>query len=233
MKKILAIAIWSVLICSCSSGGSGGDENPPPDNTNFAPTVPGLVSPKNGELCANNVLDFRWNTSSDSNGDPITYTIQISGNNQFSQIDYTATGTVTNFNFTLERGQAYYWRVKATDSRGESSNYSSVFSLFTEGDGVSNHLPFAPELIMPQMDASVDAGAISLEWSVNDVDGDVLTSDVYFGTDNPPTTLVSENQSTLSFNINTASATTYYWRIVVTDGKGGSTIGQVWNFSTN
>jgi len=218
---------------SCSAGGSGEGDNPPPDVTNDAPTTPQLVSPQNGFLCANNVLNFNWNPSTDSNGDAITYTVQISKDNLFSQIEYTSSTSSINFTFTLEKGIAYYWRVKATDSKNASSNYSSMYSLYTEGEGVSNHLPFSPELVTPQMNTSVNAGSINLEWSVTDVDGDQLTSDIYFGTDNPPTNLIAENQSEVTYNINTVSGTTYYWRIVVKDNNGGSTIGQVWNFGTN
>ena len=67
----------------------------------------------------------------------------------------------------------------------------------------------------------------------SDTDGDALTFDVYFGTDNPPTTMVSENQSEITFDVNTVTTTTYYWKIVVKDDKGGQTNGQVWSFYTN
>lgn len=32
---------------------------------------------------------------------------------------------------------------------------------------------------------------------------------------------------------NLVSSTNYYWNVLVKDGKGGETIGQVWNFKTD
>lgn len=231
MKKF--IYILSLLVWSCSGGSGDDDVTSPPIETNVAPTIPTLVYPTNNLLCINNILDFEWNASTDSNNDNITYTIQVSKDNQFNQIDFTANSPSTIHTFTLEKGIAYYWRVKATDSNNASSNYSSTFNLYTEGEGVSNHLPFSPELVNPILNAIEQSGSINLEWVGSDTDNDPLTFDVYFGTENPPTTLVSENQNESTLNANTISATNYYWKIVVKDDNGGNTIGQIWNFSTN
>lgn len=233
MKKLIYINILSLLICSCSGGSGGGDDTTSPIETNLAPSIPTLVYPTNNLLCINNTLDFEWNASTDSNGDDITYNIQISKDNQFAQIDFTASTSSTIHTFTLQKGIAYYWRVKATDSRNASSNYSSTFNLYTEGEGVSNHLPFSPELVNPLLNAIEQSGSINLEWVGSDTDNDPLTFDVYFGTENPPTNLVAENQNESSLNVNTISATNYYWKIVVKDDNGGNTIGQIWNFRTN
>jgi hypothetical protein len=231
MKKY-SYYILSLILCSCSSG-SGDDTSPPPDVTNVAPTIPTLVYPTNNLLCINNTLDFEWNASTDSNNDNITYTIQVSKDNQFAQIDFASTTLSTIHTFTLEIGIAYYWRVKATDSNNASSNFSSTYNLYTEGEGVSNYLPFSPELVSPLLNTIQQSGTINLEWIGSDTDNDPLTFDVYFGTENPPTTLVSENQNETNINVNTISASDYYWKVVVKDDKGGITIGQVWNFKTN
>lgn len=60
-----------------------------------------------------------------------------------------------------------------------------------------------------------------------------LTYDVYFGTVNPPTAVVSANQSASSLNRTVSASTKYYWKVTVKDGKGGQTIGQVWSFTTD
>ncbi len=238
MKKHIYIVVFSLILWTCS--GSGGDDMtssppppPPPPPVNVAPTTPSLVYPTNNLLCIDNTLTFDWNASTDSNGDAITYTIQVSKDNQFSQIDFTTSSSATSHTFTLEKGIAYYWRVRATDSNNASSSYSTTYNLYTEGDGVSNHLPFAPELVTPQMNTAIAVGLVTLEWIASDTDGDALTSDVYFGTDNPPTTMVSENQSEITYDVNTVATTTYYWKIVVKDDNGANTVGQIWSFSTN
>jgi len=71
----------------------------------------------------------------------------------------------------------------------------------------------------------------TLGWSCADPDGDPLTYDVYFGTDNPPATMVSSDQTDTSLaRIGLTSGTTYYWRVVAKDG-GIAIPGPVWNFT--
>jgi hypothetical protein len=45
--------------------------------------------------------------------------------------------------------------------------------------------------------------------------------------------MVSEDQSETTFNVNVVAATTYYWKIIVKDDKGGQANGQKWSFFTN
>ncbi len=230
MKKILYIAILSFGLTSC---GGGGDDTPPtPVNT--APTVPTLASPTNNLLCIDNVVNFTWNASTDVEGGVITYEIQVAKNTSFSPVSHTQTSTTNSKSITLEKGIAYYWRVKATDNKSASSNYSAIFSLYTEGVGVTNHLPFSPVLVSPALNSVQTAATVNLQWTASDVDtSDILTYDVYFGTVNPPTALVSQNQSASSLNRTVSASTKYYWKVVVKDGKGGQTIGQVWSFTTD
>lgn len=233
MRRILYTSIYSALLCSCSGGGGGEDIIPPPDEENKAPVAPELVYPSNNLLCLENTVDFQWNPVTDPDGDSISYLLEISTDNQFSQIDYTASGAAAIQTLSLDKNTAYYWRVKARDARDAESNYSSVFSFYTEGEAVTNHLPFAPMLVNPLPDTPEGAGTVSLEWTASDTDNDPLIFDVYFGTDNPPVTLVSENQDSTAFSATVSSGTDYYWKVVVKDDKGGQTMGQVWEFSTN
>ena len=231
MKQFLKCILVSLALYGCS-GGSGDDNPNPLAPKNNAPTVPILVYPTNNLLCISNILEFEWNTSFDTDGDAISYKIEIAKDNHFSQIAYNSNLSTTKKTFTLEKGIAYYWRVQAIDSKKESSNYSTVFNLFTEGIGVSNHLPFTPQLVKPILNSTETFGDVTLEWLGSDTDNDRLTFDVYLGTSNP-LSLVSENQNTQNFVVNTIASTTYYWKVVVKDNKGGVAIGQIWKFSTN
>lgn len=58
--------------------------------------------------------------------------------------------------------------------------------------------------------------------------------DVYFGTTNPPTTIVSTNQSGTSYSYSgTAYNTTYYWKVVAKSGSfTREATGSPWNFKT-
>lgn len=250
MKKFIYIIMISVIIGSC--GGSGGnDPTPTPEPTvNKPPTTPTMVYPSNNLLCIDNSINFQWNTSTDPDGDSITYQIQVSTDNQFSQIIHSENVSSTSKTFSLEKGISYYWRVKSTDGKTDSS-YSSIFNFYTEGVGISNYLPFLPELKSPVLNSIVQHTTIKLEWKSSDVDNeDILTFEVYLGTieDN----IRSSNQGDL-INLTTYSiiqdgsdstlysisdfplnsSTYYYWKVIVKDGNGGETIGQVWNFKTD
>jgi hypothetical protein len=230
MKNLLYIAVLSISLGSCG----GGDSPTPPPVVNTAPTVPTLASPVNNLLCIDNMVNFQWNASTDAEGGVITYEIQVAKNNLFSPVSHTQTSTTNSKSITLEKGVAYYWRVKATDSKSAASNYSTTFSLYTEGVGVTNHLPFSPILVSPALNSVQTGTSVSLQWTASDVDANnTLTYDVYFGTANPPTVVTSANQSAATLTKTVAASTTYYWKVTVKDDKGGQTIGQVWSFTTD
>jgi len=234
MKKILYTLALSTLIWSC---GGGGEDTPPPSPapTNNAPTVPTLVYPTNNLLCIDNVLDFDWNASTDSDGDAITYQVQVAKDAGFTQLTHTVTESATLRTLSLEKGIAYYWRVKATDSKNLSSAYSATNQFYTEGEGVSNYLPFSPILVAPTLNLIVTSATTTLQWTADDVNTtDTLTYDVYFGTDQANLSIASADQTETSFETPTLTASsTYFWKIVVKDNQGGQTIGQIWNFVTD
>lgn len=231
MKKYLCIASISFLLFSCSGGDSPA---PTPVVKNTAPTVPELLAPSNNKLCLDNSVNFQWNVSVDAENDAITYQIQVARDNQFLQIVKTIDGSTVTQNILLDKGLAYYWRVKATDSKSLSSVFSPTNSFYTAGVAVTNYLPFSPVLVQPTLNTVLNATTATLKWSASDVDvNDKLVYDVYFGTANPPTALLSANIATNTFNVTLVSSTEYFWKIVVKDGKGGETIGQIWKFKTN
>ena len=234
MRKIIYLASIALLFISCGGGGSDGP-TPTPEPTNTAPTVPTLVVPATSSLCINNIVAFEWSASTDTENNPIVYQLQIATDNQFGQIVSTSEISSRTHSVTLDKGKAYYWLVKATDSKNASSAYSGTFSFYTEGNAVANHLPFLPEVIQPETNTTITGTTAVLKWFASDADAaDVLTYDVYLGTTNPPTVKVAENRATSIFEaVSLQAATQYYWRIVVKDNKGGETRGQVWNFRTN
>ncbi len=231
MKKYILTVFVGLLLISC---GGGGDDGSDPVVENKAPSVPGLVAPTNNLLCIDNMVNFQWNVSSDPDSDALTYQIEISKDNSFAQIAYTNSSATVSKSVSLEKGVRYYWRVKAIDSKNLASNYSSVFQFYTEGIGLSNHLPFVATIVKPELSSVVNTNSVVLEWNASDVDvADVLTYDVYFGTANPPTAKVASNQSAKTSTQSLSTAGTYYWRIDVKDNKGGVAKGQVWRFTKN
>ena len=233
MKNILNILnlLFGVLLFSCGSGG--GDDAL--EDVNTAPSVPMLSSPVNNKLCIDNSVSFQWNTSIDAEKNPIVYQIQVATDNQFTQIVKTTEVSSNSTTIGLDKGKAYYWRVKATDSKSTSSSYSVVYSFYTEGIGQSNHLPFIPQLVLPEYNSIITTSSVTLKWTASDVDvNDILSYDVYLGAINPPTIKVASSISETTLNVNALEASkSYYWKVVVKDGKGGETVGQVWRFKSN
>jgi len=230
-------AIYTLFIISLIACGGGGGDNPPsepPVEINKAPSTPIQSAPTNNQLCIDNVVTFQWNAATDPEGDAITYELQIATNNTFSENLQSRTSSSTSTSVSLEKGIAYYWRIRSDDARNNSSSFSSTYSFYTEGDGESNHLPFSPAIVSPSLNATVQEATITFEWTASDVDtNDTLTFDIYVDTVNPPTSKVSENQTETILSVDLTASQSYYWKVVVKDNKGGTTIGQVWNFKTD
>lgn len=234
MRSRILFSVLVLIIVSCSGGGNDGGGNTTNPTNNQPPSKVGsLVAPENNLLCTTKLVTFQWTSAADPEGKPLKYVLEISTDNGFS----TLAENITTFRITkavnLEKGMSYYWRVKAIDDEGASSEYSAVYSFYTEGEGETNHLPFQPQVVSPQMDSFVDSGSITLEWSASDVDKDPLTFDVYLDETNPPTTKVGEDLTDKLVAVATQAGTTYYWKVDVKDTKSGKTNGQVWSFMTN
>lgn len=233
MKSIINILYF--LVVSCLILSCGGDESPKPTPTpvNTAPTMALQIYPVDNELCIDNIVNFQWEVSKDAENDVISYVVEVAETSSFSTIIATKTVTTTSVDISLEKGVAYYWRITAKDSKGLSNEASSANGFYTEGLGDSNYAPFLPVLVAPSFGVTLQSPTTAtLEWTASDVDNDPLTYDVYFGTVNPPVAIVASNEAANSFTTETLTASTkYYWKIVVKDGKGDQTIGQIWNFT--
>lgn len=231
MKQLFCASWISLLLLSCGGSGDSGS------NTvkNTAPTPPVLTAPTTNKLCIDNTVTFQWNPSTDLENNAVTYQIQIATDNQFTQIIKATTTSLPTLTTTLSKGVAYYWRVKAIDSNNDSSSYSATYSFYTEATALSNHLPFLPQLVLPEFNTTINGTTTTLSWTASDVDSnDILTYDVYLEAANPPTIKVGTAITTSTLTTSSLQAATiYYWKVVVKDNKGGETIGQVWKFKTN
>lgn len=231
MKKILYILVFSVIYTSCSSGSSDDSGT----NSDSTPTAPILVFPAQDQLCIDNTLNFTWNASTNADGSSVIYTFEIAKDNQFSNIVTSEVLTKLSKIVTLDKGVAYYWRVKAKSSKNIESDYSATSQFYTEEVPNSNHLPFAPAIINPTLGQNLDnVSTVNLEWTATDVDNDPLKYDVYFGKDKDALALVAQDSNNTSFEATLDTPqTTYYWKVVVKDDKGAQVTGQLWDFKVN
>lgn len=222
MKKIIYTIGLTVLFYSCGK-----------EDSNSAPTIPELVSPTNNQACTDLNLILQWEPSVDTEGDKISYLLEVSNTVSFSQLVLEEVVEETTKSITVTGDAVYYWRVLARDNSGVSSEYSSIYSFYSETEGVENHVPFAASLLEPSLNDNVTIGDVRLQWQAEDLDeNEVLTFDVYIGTSENMLQNEAMGIANNYFDVS-VTAGTYFWRIDVSDVDGAQAIGQVWEFTVN
>ncbi len=126
---------------------------------------------------------------------------------------------------TIESQKTYFWKIVGTDT----------FNNTTEGDvwifTVGNLPPETPTNPIPENN-SVDQPATTLSWECIEAEGEVLTYDIYFGTDDTPD-LIAEDVTESTYTLPELTGNQkYYWRIKAKDSYGNIIAGPLWNFST-
>jgi hypothetical protein len=225
MNSNFLILLLCFMLFSC-----GNDDEPNIENS--PPAVPVQVYPSNNLLCIDHNVKFEWEPSLDIDGDPVKFELQVSKEEHFTNIAYHENNIIgTSKNLNLEKGNIFFWRVRAVDSQNAMSGYSSIYRFYTEGDGEINQLPFLPELISPKSNISIESPSVQLEWSATDADGNDLLFDIYVGTSVSTLELLSENQMASSFKLDVDGSKDYFWKVIVKDNFG-STTGPIWQFKT-
>ena len=229
MRLKIFYSFISLLIFSCSPSSPTEQEE---ETLNEAPAKPVLDWPTNNMICADYSLEFKWGASSDPEGDPVSYDIQVSTDSQFSSIYAQESVEVSSTEVNLNPSQNYFWRVKAKDSNQNESPFSDVWTLSTDGTSDVNNLPSTPEYISPALGETMSSGNVNLSWNSTDDDGDSLVYDLYFGTSEEPE-IFRENLQSNTFDLSSLSSNTYYWKIIVKDNNDGQTLGQTWFFKVD
>ena len=200
--------------------------------TNSAPVKPYDPNPpdESNDVDVNIVLSW---ACVDPDGDYITYDVY------FEKEDGTPETMVSNNQtetfwappYALDYYTQYYWRIVAWDSRG-AITYGYIWEFETGGEPNTPPDPaFNP---IPADGETVTNVQVDISWSGSDPDGDSLMYDVYFGRDPVPEEMVSNDQVQTTFDPGLLEPdNTYYWRIVVIDEHGATTIGPIWHFMTS
>ncbi len=232
LNKYLSIILLSLITLSC---GGGDDDGTPPPPENMAPeTVENLIFPSENLLCIDNNITFDWSDAMDPDGDVVSYIVLIARDRDLTEVEEMRTVTESEVTITLERATPFYWNVTTLDPDGLESDPTPTQAFFTEGDGIVNYVPFTAALIAPENEGFVDSGTITLMWEGGDTDvDDVLTFNLFFGTDIDNLPLFQGDISEEMFDVVADPATTYFWRIDTTDDAGAENVGQIWTFTTN
>ncbi|NNF18691.1 MAG: hypothetical protein HKN61_02850 [Flavobacteriaceae bacterium] len=234
-KNWYYIVMFAGILWSCSGGDSGGNPPPPPAPTVPDPSAATLVFPDNntecneGEILNENQsrVTFRWNNAQNSD----TYEVNLRELNS---------GNTSNFNsntnsadITITRGAPYEWFVVSRANGTAATANSATWKFYNEGPGITNYAPFPAEAVNPARGANIDAtSSVSLEWSGSDVDNDIVSYDVFFGTDPDPVTL-QENTTETTLTVDISTDTVYYWKVVTNDSAGNSSSSEIFQFKVN
>lgn len=122
----------------------------------------------------------------------------------------------------------------ATDIESNGCSYMYVGVKMATDDVPAPRPPLAVSNPWPADGSTRIMTAPTVSWMTGGVDGSAVTHDVYLGTTNPPVTRVATATAATSLLVpNLVPGTTYYWRVVASDGAGRSVNGPVWSFTTS
>ncbi|MEL7003105.1 MAG: fibronectin type III domain-containing protein [Bacteroidota bacterium] len=199
------------------------------DEPNDSPEVPVLDIPSDSQTGVSGLPEFSWQEATDPNGDQVLYdlfldTVNPPESSLANDIKETSFQTTS----MLVSGTVYYWKVVAKDNKGASTE--SQISSFT-----TNSSPTAATPESPTNGAINTSLKPTLLWQASeDPDVDPITYDIYLDQSANPSTKIASSISQTSFLINTEldMQTTYYWKVVASDGLSAETASQVSNFTT-
>ncbi len=191
---------------------------------NQPPQEPSNPSPVDGAIDQPLNVELSW-SSSDPEGGELTYDIYFGTTDPPQSVSQGQTDTTYSLS-GLDYNQLYYWQVVAVDDYGNSID-GQLWNLTT----VVNQAPSPPDPL--PIDGAIDQQIdLELSWTSTDVEGDLLTYDVYFGTADPPDLVASDIDTAIYDPEMLIFSQTYFWKIVVEDSYGNVTEGDVWSLTT-
>lgn len=228
MRNLITAALILTLTISCSKRKSRDIE----------PAIPAvLILPAQNEACISgevvseeeSKILFKWQ------GSEYTEQYELVIKNLKSGISTVHSVSESEIKITLNRNTPYAWYIISKSTKTNLTAKSTEWKFYNAGGGLTSNAPFPAEVISPAINQSINAadGKINLAWKGTDTDKDIVSYDIYFGTNNIPPLLASSLTADLLENIPVSPNTTYYWRIVTKDSKGNTSDSGLFQFNIN
>lgn len=155
----------------------------------------------------------------------IRYGVPGSGSNPTT---LTSVSNVDSLIYTHAQpiGSTYYYYVLVTETNGRRAWTAPMWITISTGPP-----PVAFNQLSPMNTAANQPVSGTLSWQTA---GGATQYDIYLGTTNPPTTLVSSNQTDTTYTYSGLSNNQqYYWKVVAENGNGSTNAtGSPWAFTT-
>ncbi|MBL8000973.1 MAG: hypothetical protein JNL05_03335, partial [Flavobacteriales bacterium] len=197
-------------------------------NTAFPNACPNTYTPANNtvNVAAGATLNLTW-----ANTGATDYEVFFGTTNPPTTSLGITTGT-TMTSPVLSCATTYFWRVqprKIDPTCGTLVNTTCAVNQFS-----TNTAPPPCAIIgAPALGAvNVQTAPVTLSWTAAAGSTGTLSYNVYFGTTNPPTTLLSNVIGTSQLTPTLTCNTTYYWRVAPVNCVGEQNSCTVWSFTT-
>lgn len=192
----------------------------------LAPTTPVLISPTNGSKDLDTSINLSWKKVENAD----TYRVQVSLTKDFSNriLDKS---NLKNTDYQLEQleaGQTYYWRVRATNTAGNSS-YTATWSFSTKASVLA---PSAPQLSSPESGTLVNPSEIVLEWLPAERAEKYEVQVSTFSNFSQGIAYQSNNITNHKIAVNLDPDKIYFWRVRAINAAGTSPYSTVWSLIT-
>ncbi|MGX1931332.1 hypothetical protein [Flagellimonas sp. 2504JD4-2] len=226
MKRFFLSLLVLVMLWSC------GSDDPPP-----APGGANLVFPNQNSECTTGIsvnetlsqVTFEWQASANTD----SYT--LSAVNLETNIPQNISTAATSASLSIVKGAPYSWSVTSQNSQSDQVATSETW-LFYNAGSQTTYAPFPAQLVSPVSGSTVQRdidNEVTLVWQGADVENDITNFEVFFATDNPPTTsLGTTNANTMELSVGVESGTIYYWKVITTDAEGNNSDSGIFEFRT-
>lgn len=233
MKKPLINLFFTIinilLFYRCSSGGNDPNSGP---TVVDPPGVANLIFPNQNSECTEGTnitnsesdVTFDWEDATNAN----SYELYLKNLNTQNTSSYNS--SVSELTLTILRGTPYSWYVVSRNT-GTQTSQSTTWKFYNVGDAISSYAPFPAEIVSPEMGSSLSSStnSIILEWKGSDIDNDIESYEVLYGTASTPTNSIGTTSET-NLSVNTSSGNTYYWRIITYDSQNNNSESEIFQF---